>query len=132
MVWNLSLYNLTGRIIIDDIDIAKLPLQTLRSRFSIILQDPFLFSGTIRCVMKPNTARVNDIDTNNQHSNNIISLKLIHEIWFCKPYIMYIMNGRQTSINKHSYIIYHYHFLSQCTTATAEWNEFISVPFQCF
>ncbi|KTF76253.1 hypothetical protein cypCar_00028818, partial [Cyprinus carpio] len=37
-----------GRIIIDDIDIAKLPLQTLRSRFSIILQDPFLFSGTIR------------------------------------------------------------------------------------
>ncbi|KAG2461996.1 ABCC9 protein, partial [Polypterus senegalus] len=37
-----------GRIIIDGIDIAKLPLQTLRSRFSIILQDPFLFSGTIR------------------------------------------------------------------------------------
>ncbi|XP_018430900.1 PREDICTED: ATP-binding cassette sub-family C member 8-like, partial [Nanorana parkeri] len=37
-----------GRIIIDGIDIAKLPLQTLRSRLSIILQDPFLFSGTIR------------------------------------------------------------------------------------
>lgn len=37
-----------GRIVIDNIDIAKLPLQTLRSRLSIILQDPFLFSGTIR------------------------------------------------------------------------------------
>ena len=38
----------TGRIVIDGIDIAKLPLHTLRSRLSIILQDPVLFSGTIR------------------------------------------------------------------------------------
>ncbi|CAL8263544.1 unnamed protein product [Merluccius merluccius] len=42
-----------GRILIDDIDIAKLPLQTLRSRFSIILQDPFLFSGSIRFNLDP-------------------------------------------------------------------------------
>ncbi|XP_038620255.1 ATP-binding cassette sub-family C member 8 isoform X2 [Tachyglossus aculeatus] len=42
-----------GRIIIDGIDIAKLPLQTLRSRLSIILQDPVLFSGTIRFNLDP-------------------------------------------------------------------------------
>uniref|UniRef100_A0A8C9TUJ3 ATP-binding cassette, sub-family C (CFTR/MRP), member 8 n=1 Tax=Scleropages formosus TaxID=113540 RepID=A0A8C9TUJ3_SCLFO len=42
-----------GQIIIDGIDVAKLPLQTLRSRFSIILQDPILFSGTIRFNLDP-------------------------------------------------------------------------------
>uniref|UniRef100_A0AAA9S0W1 ATP binding cassette subfamily C member 8 n=2 Tax=Bos TaxID=9903 RepID=A0AAA9S0W1_BOVIN len=42
-----------GRIIIDGIDIAKLPLHTLRSRLSIILQDPVLFSGTIRFNLDP-------------------------------------------------------------------------------
>ncbi|CAJ0959849.1 unnamed protein product [Ranitomeya imitator] len=36
-----------GKIVIDGMDIAKLPLHTLRSRLSIILQDPVLFSGSI-------------------------------------------------------------------------------------
>lgn len=57
-------------------------------------------------LMKPNTAWVNDIDTNDLHLYNRISLNSIHEMWFHKLYIIYIMNRRQTSINKHSYIIY--------------------------
>ncbi|XP_069819873.1 ATP-binding cassette sub-family C member 9 isoform X2 [Dendropsophus ebraccatus] len=42
-----------GKIIIDGIDICKLPLHTLRSRLSIILQDPVLFSGSIRLNLDP-------------------------------------------------------------------------------
>ncbi|XP_072128555.1 ATP-binding cassette sub-family C member 8 isoform X2 [Mobula birostris] len=42
-----------GRIIIDGIDISKLPLSMLRSRLSIILQDPVLFSGSIRFNLDP-------------------------------------------------------------------------------
>ncbi|XP_063164727.1 ATP-binding cassette sub-family C member 9 isoform X1 [Candoia aspera] len=42
-----------GRIIIDGIDISKLPLDLLRSRLSIILQDPILFSGSIRFNLDP-------------------------------------------------------------------------------
>uniref|UniRef100_H2MRJ2 ATP-binding cassette, sub-family C (CFTR/MRP), member 9 n=1 Tax=Oryzias latipes TaxID=8090 RepID=H2MRJ2_ORYLA len=42
-----------GKIIIDGIDIYKLPLHTLRSRLSIILQDPVLFSGSIRFNLDP-------------------------------------------------------------------------------
>ncbi|NGQ97414.1 ABC transporter ATP-binding protein [Brevibacillus sp. SYP-B805] len=36
-----------GRIIIDGIDIRDLPRQTLREHMGIVLQDPFLFTGTI-------------------------------------------------------------------------------------
>ncbi|KUF97479.1 hypothetical protein AM588_10006799 [Phytophthora nicotianae] len=43
----------SGRILIDGIDIATMPLRTLRSNLSIIPQSPVLFKGTLRAYMDP-------------------------------------------------------------------------------
>ncbi len=42
-----------GSITIDGIDIASVPLDVLRSRLSIVTQDPVLFSGTLRFNLDP-------------------------------------------------------------------------------
>ncbi|KAG2523192.1 hypothetical protein JM18_005274 [Phytophthora kernoviae] len=43
----------SGKIIIDGIDIASMPLRTLRSNLSIIPQSPVLFKGALRAYMDP-------------------------------------------------------------------------------
>lgn len=37
-----------GRITIDCVDIATLPLKELRSRIAIVPQEPFIFAGTVK------------------------------------------------------------------------------------
>lgn len=38
----------TGRVIVDDVDLATVNLHTFRSQLGVVLQDSFLFDGTIR------------------------------------------------------------------------------------
>lgn len=49
-----------GKIFIDKIDIGKLGLYDLRSRLTIIPQDPVLFTGTLRLNLDPFSAHSDD------------------------------------------------------------------------
>lgn len=42
-----------GKIVIDDIDVSQIGLHSLRTRLTIIPQDPVLFSGSLRMNIDP-------------------------------------------------------------------------------
>ncbi|KAG1046896.1 hypothetical protein G6F43_010636 [Rhizopus delemar] len=75
----------SGAIYIDGVDIHKIGLNVLRSRLTIIPQDPVLFSGTLRSNLDPfgqhddvelwaSLKRAHLIDDENQQGENQISL----------------------------------------------------------
>jgi ATP-binding cassette subfamily B multidrug efflux pump len=49
-----------GAVRIDGVDVREMDLAGLRSRFGVVLQDPFLFSGTIGGNIRLGTARIQD------------------------------------------------------------------------
>ena len=51
-----------GAIRIDGIDIKEMNLDELRGRFGVVLQDPFLFSGTVEGNIRLGTTRIQDAD----------------------------------------------------------------------
>ncbi len=51
-----------GAIRIDGVDIKEMSLDDLRGRFGVVLQDPFLFSGTVAGNIRLGTARIQDAD----------------------------------------------------------------------
>jgi ATP-binding cassette subfamily B multidrug efflux pump len=51
-----------GAIRIDGVDIKEMNLDDLRNRFGVVLQDPFLFSGTVGGNIRLGTARIQDTD----------------------------------------------------------------------
>jgi ATP-binding cassette, subfamily B, multidrug efflux pump len=51
-----------GSVRIDGVDVRDMDLAELRSRFGVVLQDPFLFSGTIGGNIRLGTERIRDED----------------------------------------------------------------------
>jgi ATP-binding cassette, subfamily B, multidrug efflux pump len=51
-----------GAVRIDGVDVKEMDLADLRSRFGVVLQDPFLFSGTIAGNIRLGTKRIQDAD----------------------------------------------------------------------
>ncbi|MHB8217674.1 MAG: ABC transporter ATP-binding protein [Candidatus Sulfotelmatobacter sp.] len=51
-----------GAVRIDGVDLKDMDLVDLRSRFGVVLQDPFLFSGTIGGNIRLGTKRIQDAD----------------------------------------------------------------------
>jgi ATP-binding cassette, subfamily B, multidrug efflux pump len=51
-----------GAVRIDGVDVKDMDLSDLRSRFGVVLQDPFLFSGTIGGNIRLGTKRIQDAD----------------------------------------------------------------------
>jgi ATP-binding cassette subfamily B protein len=59
----LRFYDVTrGRITIDGVDLREIPLQELRSAFSLVLQDVQLFTGTIADNIRLGNAAISDED----------------------------------------------------------------------
>ena len=54
-----------GQILLDGVDIRLLDLQELRKQFGIVLQDPFLFTGTIESNVRLGTAGISRQDVEN-------------------------------------------------------------------
>jgi len=51
-----------GAIRIDGVDIKEMSLKDLRARFGVVLQDPFLFTGTVEGNIRLGTSRIQDED----------------------------------------------------------------------
>lgn len=75
-----------GKIIIDGIDISSIGLHSLRSRLTIIPQDPVLFSGTLRM----------NVDPFNSYSDDAIWMALEHS--HLKTFVKGLNDGLQHKI----------------------------------
>ncbi len=54
-----------GQVLVDGVDVREQDLITLRKRFGVVLQDPFLFSGTVAKNIRLGTDTITDIEVAN-------------------------------------------------------------------
>jgi len=68
-----------GAIRIDGVDIKEMPLDDLRRRFGVVLQDPFLFTGTIEGNIRLGTEWISD-DQVRQAAEDVNLADFIHNL----------------------------------------------------
>jgi ATP-binding cassette, subfamily B, multidrug efflux pump len=78
-----------GQILLDGIDIRRIELQDLRRQFGIVLQDPFLFSGTIETNVRLGTAGIDRATV--EHAVDEVGLG---------DFIRALPGGVETSVNE--------------------------------
>jgi ATP-binding cassette, subfamily B, multidrug efflux pump len=78
-----------GQILLDGIDIRLLDLQQLRKQFGIVLQDPFLFTGTIESNVRLGTPGITRAGV--EHALNEIGLG---------DFVQSLQQGVQTEVNE--------------------------------
>ncbi len=83
-------YNINGgAVMIDDSDISKVTLKSLRSQMGIMLQDSFIFSGTIR-----DNIAYGKLDATDEEIRNACKIVGIDD------YIMSLKDGYNTTVNE--------------------------------
>lgn len=83
-------YNINGgKVLIDDSDISKVTLKSLRSQMGIMLQDSFIFSGTIR-----DNIAYGKLDATDEEIRSACRIVGIDD------YIMSLKDGYDTTVNE--------------------------------